>query len=61
MKNNIAISEKVISNKLPFGKQGVKHFICFKDLDKIRRLGMFRREMIIYKRNFDEYRHKFFY
>ena len=58
--NNIDINEIVVSSKLPFGKQGFRYFIGYKDSEKIRFLWIFRPEMTIYKRNFDEYRRIYF-
>ena len=40
---------------LPFGKQDFKYFIGHKDSKKIRPLCIFRRQMVIYERNFDEH------
>ena len=33
--NNIDINKIILSNKLPFGKQGFKYFIGYKDFEKI--------------------------
>ena len=48
------INKLVVSKKFPFGKQNFKCFISYKDLEKIRRLCIFRPQMITYKGNFDE-------
>ena len=54
MINDIDINKIVVSNKLPIGKQDFKYFIGYKDSEKIRYICVFRWQMIIYKRNFDE-------
>ena len=36
--SNIDINKIVVSNKLPFGKQDFKYFICYKGSEKIRPL-----------------------
>ena len=46
----------VVSNRLPFGKQDFEYFVSNKDSEKIRSLCIFRPQMIIYKRSFDENR-----
>ena len=43
-----------VSNKLSFDNQDFKCFIGYKDYEKIWPLCLFRPEMIIYNRNFDE-------
>ena len=58
--NNIDINKIMLSNKLPFGKQGFKYFIGYKDFEKIGFLYILRPQMIIYKRNFDENRRIYF-
>ena len=55
----IDINKLVVSNKFPIGKQDFKYFIGYKDSKKVRSLCIFRPQMIIYKRNFDENRHIF--
>ena len=57
--NNININ-KIAPNKIPFGKQDFKCFIGYKYSLKIRPLCIFRLQMIIYKRYFDENRRIFF-
>ena len=57
--NEIDINKLVVSNKFPIGKQDFKYFIGYKDSKKVRSLCIFRAQMIIYKRNFDENRHIF--
>ena len=42
------------SNKVSFGKKGVKHFIGDKDDRKIRPVRTMLPKMIVYKRDFDE-------
>ena len=56
MINDIDINKIVACNKLPFGTQDFKCFIGYKDSEKIGPLCVFRPQMIIYKRNFDENR-----
>ena len=46
----------VVSNKFPFGKHDFKHFIGYKNSKKVRLLGIFHPQMIIYKRNIDKNR-----
>ena len=46
--NNIDINRIVVS------KQHLTYFVCYKDSEKIRPLCIFRQQLIIYKRNFDE-------
>ena len=41
MIKDIDITEIVQSNKLPFGKQGFKYFIGYKDNKKIKPLSIF--------------------
>ena len=38
--NDTDINKMVVSNKLPFGKQGFKYFIGYKDSEKIRPLSV---------------------
>ena len=33
---NVDIGKIVVSNKVPFGKKGLKYFICYKDAKKIK-------------------------
>ena len=55
--NEIDINKLVVSNKFPICKQDFKYFVGYKDSKKVRPLCIFRPQMIIYKRNFDENRH----
>ena len=48
--SNIDFNKEVVSNKFPFGKQGFKYFIVYKDNEQIRALRIFFPEMSIYKR-----------
>ena len=57
--NNIDVNKIVVYNKLSFGKQDFKYFVGYKESEKIRPLCIFCLQMIIYKRNFVENRHKF--
>ena len=43
-----------MSNKVPFGKEGFKYFIGYKDAKKIKTLCIFLPKMIAYRENFDE-------
>ena len=52
--NDIDINEIVVSNKFPFGKEGFKYFIGYKDNKEIRPLCIFFPEMSIYKRYSDK-------
>ena len=58
--NDIDINIIVVSNELPFAKQDFKYFIGYKDSEKIRSLCILRPQMVICKRNFDEYRRIYF-
>ena len=58
--NNIDINNIILSNKLPFGKQGFKYFTGYKGFEKIGFLYILRPQMIIYKRYFDENRRIYF-
>ena len=55
--NDIYINDIVISNKLPFGKQGFKYFIGYKDNKKIRPLYILFPK---HKRYFDKTKYKCF-
>ena len=58
--NKIDINKIVVSNKLPFGKQGLKYSIGYKDSEKIRTSCIFHPQMIIHKINFDGNRRTYF-
>ena len=60
MINDIDINKIIVSNKNPFGKQDFKYFIGYKDSEKNRPLCIFRLQMIIYKKHFDENRPIYF-
>ena len=47
--NTIDVNKIVVSNKFPFGKQGFKYFIGYKDNKKIGPLCIFFPEMSIHK------------
>ena len=53
MINNIDINKVAVSNKISFGKQDVKYFIGYKDVEKIRPLRSLPK-MSAYRRNFDK-------
>ena len=59
--SDIDVNKVAVSNKLLFGKQYSKWFIGYKDSEKARSLCIFRPQMIIYKRNFDENRRIYFF
>ena len=59
--SDIDVNKVAVSNQLPFGKQYSKWFIGYKDSEKTRSLCIFRPQMIIYKRNFDENRRIYFF
>ena len=42
------------SNKVSFGKKGIKYFIDYKDAKKIRSSCTFLPKMIVYRKDFDE-------
>ena len=52
--SDIDINKIVVSNEFRLGKQDFKHFIGYKDSERIRPLCIFRPQVIIHKRNFDE-------
>ena len=58
--NDKDISEMVVSNKFPFGKQDFKYFIGYKYNKKIRPLYIIFPAMSTYKINFDKTKHMFF-
>ena len=51
---NIDNNKIVVSNKVSFGKMGLKYFIGYKDSKKIRPLCKFFPEMGTCRRDFDE-------
>ena len=51
---NIDTNKTVVSNKVSFGKKGVKYFIDYKDAKGIRPLCIFLPKMSAYKEVFDE-------
>ena len=59
--NYTDINKIVVSNKLPFSKQDFKYFIGYKVSEKIRPLCICHSQMIIYKINFDENKHVYFF
>ena len=44
----------VLSNKVSFGKKGMKYFIGWKDAKKIRPLFIFLTKMSVYRKDFNE-------
>ena len=54
------INKTVVSNKFRFSKQEFKYFIGYTYSEKVRLLTIFRPQMIIYKRNFNENRRIYF-
>ena len=51
---NIDINKMVLSNKVSFGKKGMKYFIGWKDAKKIRPLFIFLPKMSVYRKDFNE-------
>ena len=51
---SIDINKIVVSNKVSFGKKGIKYFIGWKDAKKIRPLLIFLPKMSVYRRDFNE-------
>ena len=49
--DNIDVN-KIVSNKIPFGKNDFKYFIGYKDAKKIRPLCIFLPKMSAYRRGF---------
>ena len=54
MINATDINKIVVFNKLPFGKQDFKYFICYKDNKKIKPLCIFFPETNAYRIDLDE-------
>ena len=52
MMNDKGINKRVVSNKIPFGKQDFKYFIGYKDSKKIKPLCILRPRKSMYKRDF---------
>ena len=50
MTNDVDVTERVVSNKFPLGRQDFKYFIGYKDNKEITPLCIFFPEMSIYKR-----------
>ena len=44
----------IVSNKISFGKKGLKYFIGYNDSKKVRPLCKILRKLSAYRRNFDE-------
>ena len=52
--------DKIVSNKVSFGKKGFKYFNGYKDAKKIRPFCIFLPKMSAYRRDFDETKYMFF-
>ena len=50
----ININKIIVSNKVPFGKNGFKYFIGYKDDRKVRPLCIILPKMFAYRNDFDE-------
>ena len=50
----IDINKIVVSNKVPFGRKGLKYFIGYKDATKIKPLCIFLLKMSACRKDFDE-------
>ena len=51
---NIDINKTVVSNKIFFGKKGLRYFVGYKDSKKIRPLCIFLPKMTAYRQDFDQ-------
>ena len=51
---NVDNDEKVVSNKIRFGKLGFKYFIGYKKIKRIKPLCVFSPKKIAYRKYFDE-------
>ena len=51
---NIDINKIVVSNKIFFGKNGLRYFVGYKDSKKIIPLCIFLPKMTAYRKNFDQ-------
>ena len=51
---NIDINKIVVSNKIFFGKKGLRYFVGYKDSKKIRPLCIFLPKMTAYRQDFDQ-------
>ena len=51
---NIDINKTVVSNKIFFGKKGLRYFVGYKDSKKIRSLCIFLPKMTAYRQDFDQ-------
>ena len=51
---NVDNDEKVVSNKIRFGKLGFKYFIGYKKIKRIKPLCVFSPKTIAYRKYFDE-------
>ena len=57
---NIYVNKIVVSNKVSFGKTGLKHFIGYKNAEKIKPSCIFLLKMSTYRKYFDETEYKSF-
>ena len=48
---NIDVNKTVVSNKVSFGKKGLKYLICYKDAKKIDLYVYFSQKMSAYRKN----------
>ena len=51
---NIDINKIVVSNKIFFGKKGLRYFVGYKDSKKIIPLCVFLPKMTAYRKDFDQ-------
>ena len=51
---NIDINKIVVSNKIFFGKKGLRYFVGYKDSKKIIPLCIFLPNMTAYRKDFDQ-------
>ena len=51
---NIDINKIVVSNKIFFGKKGLRYFVGYKDSKKIIPLCIFLPKMTAYRKDFDQ-------
>ena len=51
---NIDINKIIVSNKIFFGKKGLRYFVGYKDSKKIIPLCIFLPKMTAYRKDFDQ-------
>ena len=52
--NKNYIDKIVVSNKFPFAKKGIKYFLCYKNVKRIKNWCIFLPNMTACRKDFDE-------